>query len=70
MKQIVARLTSMTSIRIGASVRTVKMLDTTAGGRFSGSRNKCCTLSQQTIHQLISVLSLVVPSIRYCTWRD
>jgi len=31
----------MTRISIGATVRTVNTLETTADGRFSGSRNKC-----------------------------
>jgi len=35
------------SSRMGATVRTVNTLETTAGGRFSGSRNTCYKTENQ-----------------------
>jgi len=44
----------MTSSRMGATVRTVNTLETTAGGRFSGSRNTCYKTENQVYNAAVT----------------
>jgi len=50
---------------MGEMVRTVKTFETTAGGRFSGSRNKCYDTPNTTYNTLNTDSSLSEATSHY-----